>query len=153
MKKDLERSGDLEALLFTGLTSSGLRVLQRYVDNTGDVQTAAILTALVCPGILQDERSERWISAYQDLLDGWRMFHQRCQFDIEKGEILRELVLNGDREPFEWVPRQLAMRCNFCDKIVNATGPTDFGKSMTAGLTTVHDRIRVCIYSASPIRD
>ncbi|KAG8762831.1 hypothetical protein FRC11_007612 [Ceratobasidium sp. 423] len=143
VKKDLERAGDLEALLFTGLTSSGLRVLQRYVDNTGDVQTAAILTALVCPGILQDERSERWISVYQDLLDGWRMFHQRCQFDIEKGEILRELVLNGNREPFEWVPRQLAMRCNFCDKIVNATGPTDFGRSMTSGLTTAHDRIRL----------
>ncbi|EUC66944.1 WD repeat protein, putative [Rhizoctonia solani AG-3 Rhs1AP] len=143
VKKDLERSGDLEALLFTGLTSSGLRVLQRYVDNTGDVQTPAILTALVCPGILQDERSERWIFVYQDLLDNWRMFHQRCQFDIEKGEILRELVLSGDREPFEWVPRQLAMRCNFCDKIVNATGPTDFGKSMTAGLSTAHDRIRL----------
>ncbi|KAH7339923.1 hypothetical protein B0J17DRAFT_657328 [Rhizoctonia solani] len=143
VKKDLERSGDLEALLFTGLTNSGMRVLQRYVDNTGDVQTAAILTSLVCPGILQDERSERWISIYQDLLDGWRMFHQRCQFDIEKGEILRELVLSGDREPFEWAPRQLALRCNFCDKIVNAMGPTDFGKSMTAGLSTAHDRIRL----------
>ncbi|CCO30943.1 WD repeat-containing protein YBL104C [Rhizoctonia solani AG-1 IB] len=77
VKKELERSGDLEALLFTGLTNSGLRVLQRYVDNTGDVQTVAILAALVHPGVLQDERSERWISVYQDLLDGWRMFHQR----------------------------------------------------------------------------
>ncbi|QRW21790.1 SEH-associated protein 4 [Rhizoctonia solani] len=143
VKKELERSGDLEALLFTGLTVSGLRVLQRYVDNTGDVQTAAILSALVCPGMLQDERSERWVSVYQDLLDGWRMFHQRCQFDIEKGEILRELVLNGDREPFEWVPRQLAMRCNFCDKIVSATGPTDFGKSMSAGLPTAYDRTKL----------
>ncbi|CAE6368927.1 unnamed protein product [Rhizoctonia solani] len=143
VKKELERSGDLEALLFTGLTVSGLRVLQRYVDNTGDVQTAAILSALVCPGMLQDERSERWVSVYQDLLDGWRMFHQRCQFDIEKGEILCELVLNGDREPFEWVPRQLAIRCNFCDKIVSATGPTDFGKSMSAGLPTAYDRTKL----------
>ncbi|KAJ1304891.1 hypothetical protein OPQ81_006025 [Rhizoctonia solani] len=73
VKKDLERSGDLEALLFTGLTSSGLRVLQRYVDNTGDVQTAAILTALT----------------------------------------------------------------------VNATGPMDFGKTITAGLLTGHDRTRL----------
>ncbi|KAF8750696.1 WD40 repeats protein [Rhizoctonia solani] len=118
VKKELERSGDLEALLFTGLTVSGLRVLQRYVDNTGDVQTAAILSALVCPGMLQDERSERWVSVYQDLLDGWRMFHQRCQFDIEKGEILRELI-------------------------VSATGPTDFGKSMSAGLPTAYDRTKL----------
>lgn len=119
-----------------------MRLLQRYVDNTGDVQTAAVLSSLVCPGTLQDERPERWTSAYEDLLDGWRMFHQRCQFDIERGEVLRELVLNGDREPFEWVPRQLAMRCNFCDKIVNALGPTDFGKSTSGG--GAHDRVRVC---------
>lgn len=139
----MERSGDLEALVFTGLTVAGLRVLQRYVDNTGDVQTAAILTALICPGMLQDERAERWISTYEDLLDSWRMFHQRCQFDIERGEILRELVLAGDREPFEWVPRQLAMRCNFCDKIVNAVGPMDFGRSAITGVSTGHDRVRV----------
>lgn len=75
------------------------------------------------------------------------MFHQRCQFDIERGEILRELVLTGDREPFEWVPRQLAMRCNFCDKIVNAMGPMDFGRNSAAGASTGHDRVRVCITS------
>lgn len=111
------------------------------MDSTGDVQTAALLASLVCPGNIQDERPERWISAYEDLLDGWRMFHQRCQFDIERGGVLRELVMNGDREPFEWVPRQLAMRCNFCDKIVNALGPTDFGKSTSGG--GAHDRVRV----------
>ncbi|KAG8714755.1 hypothetical protein FRC08_011476, partial [Ceratobasidium sp. 394] len=142
LKKELERSGDLDAILFTGLTTSGIRLLQRYVDTTGDVQTASVLASLVCPGMLQDERPEKWVTAYQDLLDGWRMFHQRCQFDIERGEILRDLVLAGDREPFEWVPRQLAMRCNFCDKIVNATGPTDFGRGASAGTSIVHDRVR-----------
>ncbi|KAG8746633.1 hypothetical protein FRC10_004236 [Ceratobasidium sp. 414] len=145
LKKELERSGDLDAILFTGLTTSGIRLLQRYVDTTADVQTAAILASLVCPGMLQDERPEKWVTAYQDLLDGWRMFHQRCQFDIERGEILRDLVFAGDREPFEWVPRQLAMRCNFCDKIVNTTGPTDFGRGASAGTSTAHDRARVRI--------
>ncbi|QRV94364.1 SEH-associated protein 4 [Ceratobasidium sp. AG-Ba] len=143
LKKDLERSGDLEALLFTGLSISGMRLLQRYVDTTGDVQTAAVLGSLVSPGMLQDDRPERWTTAYQDLLDGWRMFHQRCQFDIERGEILRDLVVTGDREPFEWVPRQLAMRCNFCDKIVNATGPTDFGRGVNTGTSTAYDRVRL----------
>jgi hypothetical protein len=43
------------------------------------------------------------------------------------------------------------MRCNFCDKIVNALGPTDFGRSTSGG--GAHDRVRVrCVYSPHSIR-
>lgn len=112
--------GSIEGLALTGLTPRGLDILQSYVDNTGDIQTAALLASFVCPGKYQDIRAERWIDAYRDLLNGWKLFHYRCQFDIDRGKILKEGIQNGDFAPKEWVKTQFLVRCNFCNKIVNS---------------------------------
>ena len=116
---DCRSKGSIEGLIVTGLTSIGLDVLQNYVDSTGDVQTAALLSSYVCPGRYKDVRAERWVDAYRDLLDGWKLFHYRCQFDIDRGKILHEGILNGDVAPMEWVKKQFLIRCNFCNKVVN----------------------------------
>lgn len=115
--------GDIEGLVLTGLTPMGIDVLQAYVDSTGDVQTASILAALVCPGTFQDSRAERWLEAYRSLLDSWRLFHHRCQFDIERGKLIKEAVAREDVLPFDWVPPQLVVRCGFCNKAINARAP------------------------------
>ena len=111
--------GDIEGLIITGLTPGGMDILQNYVDRTGDVQTAAILSSYVCPAKFSDMRAERWLEAYRDLLDGSRLFHHRVSFDIERGEILQEAVQNGDLLPFEWAPRHVLIRCNYCSKPMN----------------------------------
>ncbi|THH10667.1 hypothetical protein EW145_g1164 [Phellinidium pouzarii] len=116
---DCRAKGSIEGLMVTGLTSLGLDILQGYVDTTGDVQTAALLASYVCPGRYKDARAERWVEAYRDLLDGWRLFHHRCQFDINRGKILEEGIQNGDFTPMEWVKKQFLIRCNFCNKVVN----------------------------------
>jgi len=111
--------GDIEGLVITGLTPSGMDILQSYVDRTGDVQSAAILASLVSPAKFFDVRVERWLETYRDLLDGFKLFHHRVAFDVERGQILQEAVLNGDLAPFDWAPKQILIRCNYCSKPMN----------------------------------
>ena len=112
--------GDPAGLVVTGLSRAGLDVLQGYVDSTGDVQTAALLGAHVHPHHARDPRVERWLAAYRDLLDGWRLFHHRCQFDVERGQMMQELVRAGEIERVEVVPPQILIRCNYCSKVIGA---------------------------------
>ncbi|OCH85554.1 hypothetical protein OBBRIDRAFT_739720 [Obba rivulosa] len=107
--------GDIEGLIVTGLTPAGMDVLQAYVDITSDVQTAAILSSL-SPFRAHDARAARCIDVYRDLLDGWKLFHHRCQFDIDRGKVLQRAIQGGDMVPFEWAPRQILIRCNYCNK-------------------------------------
>jgi len=111
--------GDVEGIIVTGLTASGIQLLQNYVDRTGDVQTAAILGAYVHPHQLKDVRVERWLDAYRDLLDGWKFFHHRCQLDIDRGRMMQEFTQDADREPIQLVPPQILIRCNYCNNVIS----------------------------------
>ena len=137
-------SGSIEGLLVTGLTGRGLDVLQSYVDMTGDVQTAALLASLICPGRYKDARAERWIDAYHDLLDCWKFFHHRCQFDIDRGRLMQEDVNAGDIQPVHWVKPQFLIRCTFCSKVVNA--PTQQHQQLS---TTLRRKVSCCRASSS----
>lgn len=132
--------GNIDAIMVTGLTKRGIDLLQNYVDKTGDVQTAAILASTVTPSKvfppvkkllsssrssvsttsslrpLMDSRVERWVETYQDLLDGFKLHHHRVSFDIERGKVISDAMQNGDIEKREWVPRQIIIRCHFCNK-------------------------------------
>lgn len=118
--------GDPTGLIVTGFTAQGMEILQKYVDMTGDVQTAAIVSSLRVSSLithngktLTKSVADRWVEAYQDLLDGWKLFHHRCQFDIERGKIIQEVLGGGDGPRKEWQPRQVMIRCNFCSKTVD----------------------------------
>ena len=66
-------------MLLVGMSSDGVSLMQRYVDQSGDVQTAAIVTAHCGIDIdeAKDHRLVGWCTSYQDLLDTWRLWHQR----------------------------------------------------------------------------
>jgi hypothetical protein len=117
--------GDINGLIVTGLTKSGIDILQKYVDISGDVQTAAILGSYVCPHRIRDCRVVRWLETYRDMLDGFKLHHQRVMFDIERGQILTEAMQNGDIPPMELVPKQILIRCNYCNKAVVPAGPLE----------------------------
>ncbi|KAF8893606.1 hypothetical protein BD779DRAFT_1609907 [Infundibulicybe gibba] len=123
LRRMLERttaSGNIDGIIVTGLTKPGMDILQNYVDRTGDVQTAAVLASSVCPSRFTDRRAGRWIEAYRDLLDGFKLHHHRVSFDIERGQVLHDAVQSGDLpHDYEWVPRQIQIRCNYCNKPVN----------------------------------
>ncbi|KAF8971267.1 hypothetical protein BDZ97DRAFT_1901867 [Flammula alnicola] len=114
--------GDVDALVVTGLTPTGMNILQAYVDRTGDVQSAAILSSYVCPQKFKDRRAERWLETYRDLLDGFKLHHLRVGFDIERGQLLQGGMQTGGTVPEDWAPRQILIRCHYCSKPVRNTG-------------------------------
>lgn len=110
--------GNTDGLIVTGLTHRGMDILQNYVNNTGDIQTAAILGSYVSPHRIRDSRVIRWLESYRDMLDGFKLHHPRVLFDIERGQILTEAMHNGDIPPMELVPKQVMIKCNYCSKPV-----------------------------------
>ena len=128
--------GDLTGLIVTGFTAQGMEILQKYVDTTGDIQTAAVISALRIPSLISHNGKtltksvvDRWVEAYQDLLDGWKLFHHRCQFDIDRGKIIQEALGGNDSQRREWQPRQIMIRCNFCGKTVDVASGKGKGVS------------------------
>lgn len=116
--------GDIHGLFITGLTGAGMDLLQAYVDTSGDVQTAALLASLP-PVLARETRALRWMNTYRDLLDGWRLFHHRCQLDIERGKILKEAIECKEIQPFDWAPKQILLRCNYCGKSMEPPFPAE----------------------------
>lgn len=94
-------SVDLDYLFLTGLSPLALPLLQTYVDSTSDIQTAAILSALIPPfghgrpyasasdggggGGADAELIERWAEMYRDMLDSWNLFSARVAYDVSRG--------------------------------------------------------------------
>ncbi|KAF8644812.1 hypothetical protein AX16_008269 [Volvariella volvacea WC 439] len=123
-------NGDVDGLVVTGLTKQGMDVLQGFVDRTGDVQTAAILGSYVCPMRFKDHRVDRWLEAYRDMLDGFKLHHHRVGFDIERGQRLQDAVQAGEVSPqsagghahAEWAQKQVLLRCGYCSKIIDTSG-------------------------------
>ncbi|KAF8917059.1 hypothetical protein CPB85DRAFT_1431673 [Mucidula mucida] len=120
--KDRTNGGDIDAIIVTGLTKAGMNILQSYVDKSGDIQTAAIMASYVCPSKFTDARVDRWLDAYRDLLDGFRLFHHRVDFDVTRGQIVQEFVDDGYNPPEVWAPRQILIRCNYCNKTISDDG-------------------------------
>ncbi|KAJ1790544.1 hypothetical protein LPJ59_005148, partial [Coemansia sp. RSA 2399] len=80
------KDGDISGIIITGITGDGRYILGQYVDNTADVQTAALLSMFDPednPNL--SEQYESWIYAYKGLLNRWRMFTTRSLFDIALG--------------------------------------------------------------------
>ncbi|KAJ7929151.1 hypothetical protein B0H13DRAFT_2311009 [Mycena leptocephala] len=148
--------GDIDGLLVTGLTKRGMDILQGYVDRSGDVQTAAILSSYACPFKFVDPRAERWVEAYRDLLDGFKFHHHRVSFDIERGNLFQDAVQYGDRAPLDWAPRQILIRCNYCNKPVTTTSPGPASKhrpTTCANCSRALPRCSVCLMTLSIVPD
>jgi len=147
--------GDVEGIIVTGLTASGMQLLQNYVDRTGDVQTAAILGAYVHPHQLKDSRVDQWLDAYRDLLDGWKFFHHRCQLDIDRGQMLQDFAQDAEREPIQLVPPQILIRCNFCNKMISEPRAVNTANGATAcpSCNRPLPRCSVCLMTLGIIPD
>ncbi|XP_025096511.1 GATOR complex protein MIOS-like isoform X2 [Pomacea canaliculata] len=112
LTEELVRTGDLDGMLLTGMSSEGIDLMEKYVDLTSDVQTAAITA--VFTGMIpaaKDERVNSWICNYKMLLDQWCLWHERVMFDIVTQACVPDLV----------VPPQVFISCNFCGKSVTNT--------------------------------
>ncbi|KAH9460151.1 hypothetical protein Pst134EB_008347 [Puccinia striiformis f. sp. tritici] len=77
----------------------GFKLLQTYINRTGDLQTAALATHLIVTPPnhthhhhhqLRNQIVDRWVNSYRTLLDKSRLFHLRVQFDISRGQRSRQ---------------------------------------------------------------
>ncbi|KAF3937088.1 hypothetical protein ABW19_dt0208370 [Dactylella cylindrospora] len=109
------RDGEPEGILLTGVTDKAIELLQIYVNKTGDVQTAALVASFAVPKYFTDARVELWVESYRELLDRWKFFHIRANFDIKRREISTN---KKGHSQVETLPRQIYVRCNFCDRKV-----------------------------------
>jgi hypothetical protein len=116
MSDECRSRGDIEGLLLTGVTSSSAAdLLQTWLDRTGDIQTVAVMAAWMP----LDMQIDRWTDAYRGLLDAWRMFHERVEFDMERGDILGRLQQTGISDQARWAPKTVLIRCNYCQKTLD----------------------------------
>ena len=118
MKERFERflrnpSPSLHGLSLTGLTPFGLHLIQRWLERTGDIQTAAILSSFFPLSRLSlGEKSvvNRWRGEYREMLDGWGMWGARVALDVNWMELGRRM---GDErgEERETCPACVSHRC------------------------------------------
>uniref|UniRef100_A0A7M5WX31 WD repeat protein mio zinc-ribbon like domain-containing protein n=2 Tax=Clytia hemisphaerica TaxID=252671 RepID=A0A7M5WX31_9CNID len=103
-------SGGLEGLLLTGLTTDGIDLLENYITKYGDVQTAVLIVLVMkYSDVMKDERVNDWIEYYRCLLDRWRMWHKRAQFD----SLVQSMSLQRK------IPNQISVTCTYCSKPVS----------------------------------
>ncbi|KAG0640454.1 hypothetical protein HOY80DRAFT_1069223 [Tuber brumale] len=77
----LVANGDLDGIVVTGVTEQAINLLQVYINRTGDVQTAALISAFAVPRYFSDDRVSNWHDSYRHLLNSFRLFHARAKFD------------------------------------------------------------------------
>uniref|UniRef100_A0A8C9SGH6 Missing oocyte, meiosis regulator, homolog (Drosophila) n=1 Tax=Scleropages formosus TaxID=113540 RepID=A0A8C9SGH6_SCLFO len=88
LTNEMKEAGNLEGILLTGLTKDGVDLMESYVDRTGDVQTASFCMLKGSPGeVVKDPRVQCWIENYRNLLDAWRFWHKRAEFDIHRSKL------------------------------------------------------------------
>jgi hypothetical protein len=91
---DCKDAGNIEGITITGVSKEGIQILQSYVDNFADVQTASLVTSrVIFPGDWTTERRicAEWLHAYRSLLNKWQMWQSRAIFDVDRAELLRKV--------------------------------------------------------------
>ncbi|XP_044266200.1 GATOR complex protein MIOS-B [Tribolium madens] len=106
----LIEEGNLDGLLLTGTNHDGIKLLQRYLDATGDIQSTAVIAVRAFPVEQFSEVIKDWVSSYRNLLDTWQLWNERAHFDIMLSTYC----------PADKPPQQVYVSCNFCGKSISA---------------------------------
>ncbi|KAF9946376.1 hypothetical protein BGZ72_000381 [Mortierella alpina] len=110
-------SGEIDGMILTGLTETGLDLLTNYVNRTGDIQTATLASSVAVPRYFKDSRVDEWVEYYRDLLDRWQLYYTRARFDIARGRCIQHSTLSGVSAA-DMTPTQIYVRCNFCNQSI-----------------------------------
>ncbi|KAM3164370.1 SEH-associated protein 4 [Lachancea thermotolerans] len=123
-------NGELEGLILTGITPSGIKLLQSYVNKTSDVQTAALLSIYGCPRYFKSLQVDEWIGTYRAMLNSWELFTARAKFDVLRGKMSRT---SRNPAPQGARPRQLYIQCLKCNKNINNPVDPSVSRGSTSG--------------------
>ncbi|CAJ1901029.1 unnamed protein product [Cylindrotheca closterium] len=92
--KSCQASGNIEGLVASGLSKEGIKILQCFVDNQVDIQTAALVVsrAILPPSWTQERKAcMEWVESYRALLNGWQMWTSRAMYDVDRAALLRRI--------------------------------------------------------------
>ncbi|XBW37926.1 hypothetical protein QEN19_003506 [Hanseniaspora menglaensis] len=113
MTKTVVSQGQLEGLIFTGITPLGLDLLETYVNRTSDVQTSASIAIYGSPRYFEDKRLNQWSDIYKNLLKSWGLFEIKCKYDILRIRVSKDSqgVVTAEQPQ-----RQIYIQCMACKK-------------------------------------
>jgi len=107
---EMVREGRLAGLLLCGGEKESVDLLQRFVDKTGDVQTATwLVVRCLSPELSKLDQVAVWVDTYRQLLDQWNMFGARAELDIAM------TTTGTTSQP----PHQVYVSCHFCGKSIS----------------------------------
>jgi hypothetical protein len=112
LKTRLTGQGNLKGLFLTGINEDGLKLLSKYIDKTSDVQTACMVVGQASGFISKEQQATGWFKCYRELLNKWRLWHNRVSLDITQKE----------RDASKAVSNQVFLSCNYCGKSINSPG-------------------------------
>lgn len=126
LSDDAAKNGHLDGIIATGLTTElGIELLQRYVEKTKDVQTAAL--GLIQGGssdIVRNQTANFIIEGYRKLLDLWQLWKERAWFDAVFGK-------PNSTHKSKHSSHGVSIQCNFCGKgIMHAKIPDIRGRGI-----------------------
>ena len=135
---DCIRRGDIEGIFLTGLTEKSVPLFQAYLLKSSDLQTPILALSFVSPRYFSHPLLDFWREAYRSLLNTYRLFIQRVQFDVQATRLSIRSSARDAKPSLTLAPRQVSLRCNNCDQALDRntdhipaseTGPQDQIKS------------------------
>jgi len=98
LKRKAMEEGDISGILITGFSNDSYEILINYIDQTNDIQTAAIIAAFI--DIFNGNENinkdlERIMKSYEDLLCSFNLLEEKCNFVAQR--LLAKKAFLGDR--------------------------------------------------------
>lgn len=134
------KEGDVNGILMTGLDSTSMDLLQNFITQTDDIQTAVLVSAFTNPLYVSDVRWDMWKDSYLWHMQIWCAFVERTKFLVEHSR--RAVTYSGERL-IKPRPRQITLRCVHCNgsladqqptSVDQETKPASVSSTNTAGV-------------------
>ena len=135
---DCIKQGDIEGIFLTGLTEKTVPLFQAYLLRSADLQTSILALSFVSPRYFSNPLVDLWRESYRSLLNTYRLFIQRVQFDVQATQLSVPSSTRDAKPSLAPAPRQVSLRCNNCDQALDrnaehipasTNGPQDQAKS------------------------
>ena len=108
--RNVLEKGDLTGFYICGGSSQeSVALLQKYVDYSGDIQTASWLAIKALkPELVKGEQVKFWVDSYKNLLDSWELYHARVNLD----DALNEAGISSNQD------YQIYIACAYCQSTI-----------------------------------
>ena len=138
------KTGDVEGIVLTGLTEKTVTLFQAYMLRYLDLQSPTLAISFVCPRYFSNPLVDLWRDAYRSLLNTYRLFVQRVQFDVQATKLSLRSSGCSAKPSLTPAPRQVSLRCNYCDQAQDRNPehdpPSPLGPQSDANLSSINNQ-------------